>query len=179
MSEADPVGYVQAVTPEPQQKDVIGAIGKAKYITENKQKMMQAWDDAANQKDIMKGHPFNAIVPYAEGPAQTSLDSMVDPVIREEDGRINPAVQEGVRALYPHGLDLQPKREYHRSAFEKFVTDKLTEAWNTAKGGNVDLSKFSATNPDLKGMNWAKRNLNNPDPTIRDKAQRALKLLRR
>lgn len=163
---ADPLAYVRFVVPEAQQKQAISEIGQAQAATQNEQKMMDVFDQANKENTVLKTGAGLARTP----PSIKVFNALADPLIHDNEGRINELEQRHIQALAPAPGDAADTIEEKRRGLQDFINHKKEAP--TAKAFGIDVNKFanSTSDPVIKmtpqqqqHLQWAKANPNTPE----------------
>jgi len=136
---ADPLAYVRFVVPEAQQKQAISEIGQAQAASQNEQKMMDVFDQANKENTVLKTGAGLARTP----PSIKVFNALADPLIHDNEGRINELEQRHIQALAPAPGDASSTIEEKRQGLQDFINHKKEAP--TAKAFGIDVNKFNST----------------------------------
>lgn len=150
----DPAQLVPSMVPADQQKQVYTEIGQAQAAVKNRQALLENFEKANQENSILGRAGRLGFTP----PSIKSLNALADPLIHDNEGRINELEQQHIQALWPSPGDQAATVKAKRQALENFIDHKTVGV--TAKGNGIDLSHFASTNaqasPDIQTMNGVK-----------------------
>lgn len=161
---ADPAQLVPDMVPKEQQSKVFDEISKAQHVAKNQNQMLDLYDQAANQNTVLRTGAG-----YIRTPASIlSLQALGDPLIHDQDGRVNEFEKKDYNNLLPQPGDTDAKIAEKRKGFIQFMNNKAEAP--TAKGFGIDLNRFSNTNTNTfqaqpksaQFTAWAKANPGDP-----------------
>ncbi len=138
VSGQNPLDYVRHVVPADKQKDVATELGKAMYTTDNKEKMLHLWDQA--QKEQTAGRTVFGIW---DAPATKALRAMGDPLIHDQEGRVNEFEKKDFEGLLPGSGQVDSRQKELRKSFEMFLDNKREAP--LAKTQGIDIDRFKST----------------------------------
>ncbi len=138
VSGQDPLDYVRHVVPPGEQAKVSDEIGKAQFVTENHDKMMQLWDQAQKEQTMARTG-FGLV----DAPATRELRALGDPLIHDQEGRVNEFEKKDYEGLLPSSGQLDSRQKELRSGFETFINNKKNAP--IAKSYGIDINKFGST----------------------------------
>lgn len=140
VSQADPAQLVSSMVPQDQQKQVYTEIGQAQAAVKNRQALLDNFEKANHENTIIGRAGRLGFTP----PSIKSLNALADPLIHDNEGRINELEQQHVQALWPQPGDAPATVKAKRQSLESFIDHKT--AGVTAKGNGIDLAHFASTN---------------------------------
>ncbi len=142
-SDVSPEQKVQFLVPPAQQKDVFTEIKQAQAAKQNGQALLEAFDQAAQDRRLLTGgHPIYA-AGLATPPSIKALQNGVLPLIHDSEGRVNEYEAQTAQKLFPGQFDSDESVKANRDAFEQWIKGKAIAP--TAKGFGIDLSKYPST----------------------------------
>lgn len=141
----DPSVLVPALVPEAHQKDVFTSIDQAKAASGSEQNLLNLYDKAASETRPMTGGLSGVLntIPGYHPPAVRGLIAGVDPLIHDNEGRINEAEQNDLRGILPKFGDSDATVASNRQQFQEFINHK--KAGSVAKGYGIDTSRYNVT----------------------------------
>lgn len=135
----DPLDYVKHVVPEAHQKDVINELGKAQSANAHQDEMMQLFDQADKENTLMKTGAGLLRTP----PSVKTLTALGDPLIHDNDGRVNEFEKKDFENLLPKPGDMPSTVQAKRKGMEQFINTKKSAP--TAKSFGIDINRFGST----------------------------------
>lgn len=140
VSGQNPLDYVKWVVPGDKQKEVATELGKAQFVRANHDKMMALWDQAQKEQTMARTG-FGMV----DAPATRALRAMGDPLIHDQEGRVNEFEKKDFEGLMPSSGQLDSRQEELRNSFENFVNAKAQAP--LAKTFGLDINRFNSTSP--------------------------------
>lgn len=165
VSGQNPLDYVRYVVPADKQKEVATELGKAQMASLNHDRMMQLWDQAQKEQTVMKTGAGYA----RTSPAITNLIALGDPLIHENEGRVNEFEKRDYENLLPRAGTLDSNQAELRKGFEAFINNKKSAP--QARTFGIDIGRFGSTSDspgarlsgqDKQAFQWAQQNPNDP-----------------
>lgn len=159
LSKADPLALVPDLVPEAHQKDAIAELGKSKLARENENKVMNLFDTLAKESRPATGRSTTSVanmLPGYKAPARKELELIMDPLTRDNDGKINEITNGHVQGSFPELFDSDSTVATKRKAMQNFID--LKKQAPTAKTFGIDPDKFYSTGrtaqaPETKTVN--------------------------
>lgn len=149
----NPLDYVQYVVPGDKQKEVATELGKAQYASQNHKDLMDLWDKAQKEQTVMRTG-FGAV----DAPATRELELLGDPLIHDQDGRVNEFEKNDFKRVLPSSGQSNARQKELRAGFEKFILGKRSAP--LARTYGIDVDRFNATkgspSADTKTVNGKK-----------------------
>lgn len=149
--QADPLKLVANMVPAAHQKDAIKEISDAQHVAQNKTQMDQLWDQATKENTTLR---TGAGLLRTPGSIK-SLSLLGDPLIHDQDGRVNEFEKKDFENTLPQPGDAADTLKTKRAAFDAFMTKKASAP--TAMAFGLDPSKFANTaivnKPQTKTVN--------------------------
>jgi len=143
LQQLDPSELVPHLVPPEHQKEVFNEIKIAQTASKNKESMLSTFDKLAEDVSFSK-HPLYATI--LTSPNKKSLDALNDPLIRDNEGRINEFEKKDLENLLPQAGDTAATIAIKRKHYEEFINNKALAP--TAKGFGIDLQKYQSTSTD-------------------------------
>jgi hypothetical protein len=143
-SQSDPSQLVPYLVRDPaQQKQVYEEIGRAQNVSNNSQNILKSFDDASKDNTLLKTGGG-----YLRTPGSVmNLHQLLLPNFKQIDGTVRQAaMDETFHNVTPSPGDMSSTTAAKRDALVKWMHSET--AAPTAKGNNIDLSKFASTTPD-------------------------------
>lgn len=141
VSQDDPASYVRYVVPPDRQQKVFDEIDAAQNTRANAPQILQAFDSAAS-----KLHAAD-FVPGMNNADQKALHALLGPTFKDVEGTVRQAAMDNMfDNTTPQFGDSKATIEKKRDALLGYMKSK--SAAPTAKGFNIDLSKFNTTSMD-------------------------------
>lgn len=144
---------VPALVPEAHQKEVFTEIKQAQAANENEGDLLKRFDEAASQNRLLSAKSTGDVgkaalnaVPFYQTPAVRSLNALADPLIHDNEGRINEREQKHVHDLFPQLGDNDDTVKQHREDLVSFIHHKQSAP--TAKAFGIDLNNYKSTTQD-------------------------------
>jgi hypothetical protein len=143
--QSDPAQLVSLVPPE-HQKQFLTEVGQAQSAVRNEKDLLSNYDSAVNQNTVMKTGAGLLRTP----PSVKNLNALADPLIHDNEGRINELEQKHVQALFPQPGDLDSTISQKRAAFQDFINHKKVSP--TAAAFGIPLNRFQSTAGNPQGL---------------------------
>ena len=148
-SRANPLDLVTSMVPEAQQKQVVSELGQSQSASENEDKIKQLFFQAA--KDTRPwtggvGSVRNAVPGYTP-PSIKGLNLLYDPLIHDQEGRINELEQQHVQANSPQFGDSDETVNKKWDAIKAFIEHKKAAPTAREFGINTDNFQSTTSNP--------------------------------
>lgn len=171
-STANPLDLVNDMVPKDEQKDVSKEIGQAQSAVKIEGNLKQLFDQAKNDARPATGMSTTSLLNAVPGYHPQSVNNLValfDPLIHNNEGRINELEQQHIQALIPKFGDSDERVEQKWKGLQEFINHKK-EAPLARKNG-IDINNFSSTSDDVvsrlaphdqAAVQWAKANPSNP-----------------
>jgi hypothetical protein len=163
VSGQNPLDYVKHVVPAAEQGKVADELGKAQFVAENHDKMMHLWDQAQKEQTMARTG-FGLV----DAPATRELRALGDPLIHDQEGRVNEFEKKDFEGLLPSSGQTDGRQRELRDGFETFINNKKSAP--IAKTYGIDINRFNSTGDnsaarltgkDQQAYQWAKQNPNN------------------
>lgn len=148
-SEANPLQLVPSIVPAEHQKQVITELGQAQSANENKDKIKELFYQAAKDTRPASGRSAMSVlntIPGYSPPSIKALNLLYDPLIHDNEGRINELEQQHVQANSPAWGDSDETIDKKWKAIEAFVEHKKSAPTATTFG--LDPKNFRSTSSD-------------------------------
>lgn len=150
--QADPAVLVPQLVPAEHQKQALTEIGQAQNAAANETSLMGAFHKLESENSVLGRVGRLGFEP----PSSKAFDALVDPLIHDNEGRINELEQKHVQALKPQPGDMQATVLQKAAALQSFIEHKKSAP--TAKAFGIDLSHFASTagappTSEIKTMN--------------------------
>lgn len=138
-SAIDPERLVAQFVPAEHQKQAFTEIGQAKAANQNADQINALYDQATHDNTILRTGAG-----YIRTPASIkALETLMDPLIHDNEGRINELEQKHVKSLMPAPGDLQSTIDTKRAALQDFINHKRSSP--TANAYGVNLNNYQST----------------------------------
>lgn len=137
----DPMAAINQVVEPGQRAKAIDEAGKAAYVAQNQERLMKLWDQANKEQDSLSG---KTLMGMKEGPARQALSLAMDPILKDEVGRINPIVKQDSTNVMPSSFTTKGSLDTRRAEFANFIKDRA--ATPTLNANRIDLSRFPQYN---------------------------------
>lgn len=171
-SNANPLDLVNSMVPEAQRKDVAKEIGQAQSAVKIEGNLKGLFDQAKEDARPATGMSMTSLLNTVPGYHPQSVNNLValfDPLIHDNEGRINELEQQHIQALIPKFGDSDERVEQKWKGLTEFINHKKEAP--LAKTNGIDINRFSSTtdnpmarlNPrDQMAVQWAKANPRDP-----------------
>lgn len=144
----DPSVLVPALVPAAHQKQVFSEIQQSQNASNSQQALMNAFDQATKENTVGARALRAGFTP----PSIKTLNALADPLIHDNEGRINTLEQQHIQALFPAPGDQDATIEAKKNALQEFINHKKSAP--TAKAFGIDLSQMQPPQaPVIKQMN--------------------------
>lgn len=147
--QVDPTQIVPVLVPPEHQKQALSEIGQAKAASANEDQIMKAFDQAAQDTRPMTGGPhalLNAIPGYHPASVKT-LQLLGDPLIHDNEGRINEFEKNDFMNNLPQFGDSDETVAQKRAAMQQFINHKKEAPTANAFGINLERYGSTSSNP--------------------------------
>lgn len=164
-SGADPLNLVPEMVPAEHQKQAITEIGQAQSAAKNQDQMLDLFNQAAEDNTVFKTGAGFLRTPTS----MLTLKALGDPLIHDQDGRVNEFEKKDFEGLLPQPGDTDDKIDQKRQGLQMFINNKKSAP--TAKAFGINVANFANTssNPVMRlspqqqqYYQWAKDHQNNP-----------------
>ena len=147
--DVDPTMLVPRKVPEALQKTVFTELGQAKSAAQDGDRLLDLYDQAAKETRPATGGTSGVlnILPGYKPPSIRGLEAMADPLIRDNEGRINTAEQMDLRGIFPKFGDSDSTVQRNRKVFEEFINHKKSAPTATGFGLNPENFSLTSSNP--------------------------------
>lgn len=136
----DPATRVPFLVPQAQQQKAFDEIDAAKATAQNGPKIMQAFDNAANNIHAVD------FVPWMDNADQKALHALMGPTFKDVEGTVRQAAMDNMaKNTTPQFGDDANTIATKRAALVGYLRSKANSS-STNKGFGIDLSKFPSTN---------------------------------
>lgn len=135
----DPAALVPALVPEAHQKDVFNEIKQGQNAAANEKDILDNFQKASQENTLTGRVAHAGFTP----PSIKSLNALVDPLIHDNEGRINELEQQHVQALFPSVGDRKDTIQQKMVALKEFIDHKKSAP--TAKAYGINLNNFQST----------------------------------
>lgn len=159
----DPLKLVPLFVPKEQQPKAIDEISKAKYVNENEQYLLNLFDKMSEENRLLSSRPgtntitaISNINPWYHTPSSRGMYALLDPLIHDQEGRINEAEQNDLRGILPKLGDSDETVAAHRKDFAHFINKKKeTPVANAFMVPTGNLSNRTYTPaPSVNSIKW-------------------------
>jgi hypothetical protein len=128
------------ITDPAEQKAAFDEIAKAKHVSQNYRTLMGLYDQAERENTALGRVGRLGYEP----PSVKGLRALIDPLIHDQEGRINEQVLNHINAILPGPFERAGTQATNKAAFENFLQSQLQG--QTFQGNTmVPLSRFKAT----------------------------------
>jgi hypothetical protein len=164
-SQADPLNLVPELVPKEHQQAAIKEVGQAQAAVKNEDEMMRLFDQAQKENTVLRTGAGMLRTPAS----MLSLQALGDPLIHDQDGRVNEFEKQDFNNLLPHPGDTDAKIAEKRKGLIAFINNK--KAAPTAKAYGINVENFASTASDpiqrlspqqRQYYDWAKANPKSP-----------------
>lgn len=138
-SDTDPQQLVPYLVPKEQQPEVSKQIGQAQAASKNENQMLQLFDQASKENTVAKTGAGLLRTPGS----MLTLTALGDPLIHDQDGRVNEFEKKDFQGLLPAPGDSDEKINQKRRGLQMFINNKKSAP--LAKANNIDISRFNST----------------------------------
>lgn len=161
-SQIDPEKLVPMLVPQEHQKQALTEIGQAKAAVGNENSIRDAFMQAAKDTRPATGRSLTSVlntVPGYTPPSIKALNLLYDPLIHDNEGRINELEQKHVQANSPQFGDSDDTVQKKWQAIQDFINHKKQAV--TANAFGINPARFSSTAgappaPQIKTVNGIK-----------------------
>lgn len=140
--QTDPLRLVSTLVPAAHQQKAITEIGQAQAASKNESQMMSLFDQAAKDNTIAKRAMHGESMPAS----MLTLNALGDPLIHDQDGRVNEFEKQDFAGLLPQQGDLDSKVAEKRKGLQMFINNK--KAAPTAQAFGINPQNFASTTSD-------------------------------
>ncbi len=170
--QADPLNLVPNLVPPEHQKQAITEIGQAKAAVQSEDQFMKLFDQAAKDTRPATGLSTTSAlntVPLYHPASIKNLNLLADPLIHDNEGRINELEQQHVQQNFPQWGDSDETVAKKRVALQDFINHKKEAP--TAKTFGINVENFGSTSsnpvtrltPQQRSYyDWARSNPRDP-----------------
>jgi hypothetical protein len=138
----DPSMLVPYMVPEAQQKQVFGEIQAAQDTKRMGGAIMSAFDNATKENTVLRTGAGQLRTPASV----YALHQAMQPTFKDLEGTVRQAAMDNTfKNITPMPGDAQHTIDQKREALQNYLQSKASAP--TAKGHNIDLSKFESTAP--------------------------------
>lgn len=163
-SQADPAQLVGQMVPKELQPKAYEEIGRAQNVAKNKEAILKAFDQAAEEAKGASGIMSAATLGHYETPGMKALQQLLLPNFKQVDGTVRQAaMDETFKNVVPSPWNMGAGIDAKRKSLQKWMESET--AAPVSKGSGIDLQRFSSTsiNPvarlpaeQQQIYNWAK-----------------------
>lgn len=161
-SQIDPEKLVPMLVPQEHQKQALTEISQAKAAVGNENSIKDAFMQAAKDTRPATGRSMTSVlntVPGYTPPSIKALNLLYDPLIHDNEGRINELEQKHVQANSPQWGDSDDTVQKKWQAIQDFINHKKQAV--TANAFGINPARFSSTAgngpaPQIKTVNGIK-----------------------
>ena len=146
MSTVDPARAVPIFVPPDHQKQALTEVGQGTAAVENEKNLLALYDQAAKDTRPATGMSLKSVanaIPGYHPQSIRGLTSGIDPLIYDNEGRVNEREQNDLRGLFPKFGDSDETVAKNREAFQSFINHKKQTPTLNAFG--INLNNFKAT----------------------------------
>lgn len=167
-SGANPLNLVPEMVPAEHQKQAITEIGQSQAAVKNQDQLMKLFDEAAQQTRPTTGRSLTSLmntVPGYTAPAIDEIKLLADPLLHDNDGKVNEAALAHFSENLPHWGDSDSRVQGKRQAIQDFINYKKSAP--TAQTFGINPENFASTSSKPGGnltgndqlyYQWAKAN---------------------
>lgn len=148
-SGANPLDVIGSLNLSPEDKKAsIKEVSDAQHVAKNETRMIELFDQASKENTVLRTGAG-----YLRTPESIlALDALGDPLIHEQDGRVNEFEKADYKGLQPRPGDTEDKIARKRIDFKRFIEGKASAPTFRAATG-MDIKNFISTNPESNPNN--------------------------